>query len=87
MHSLNILFVKNCHNELKFKTISFVLFYIELTLIKDNGTGCAEINKGFGLHHMEERLDMLHGSLNYNGNDGFIVEAKIPIRWGTEEKG
>ncbi len=32
MHSLNILFVKNCHNELKFKTISFVLFYIELTL-------------------------------------------------------
>lgn len=33
MHSLNILFVKNCHNELKFKTISFVLFYIELTLI------------------------------------------------------
>ena len=56
-------------------------------LIKDNGTGCAEINKGFGLHHMEERLDMLHGSLNYNGNDGFIVEAKIPIRWGTEEKG
>ena len=34
MHSLNILFVKNCHNELKFKTISFVLFYIELTLFK-----------------------------------------------------
>ncbi len=37
MHSLNILFVKNCHNELKFKTISFVLFYIELTLIKEHG--------------------------------------------------
>lgn len=55
-------------------------------LIRDNGTGCKEINKGFGLHHMEERLDMLHGSLAYNGKDGFVVEAKIPIRWGTGEK-
>ncbi len=54
-------------------------------LIKDNGTGCGEIKKGFGLHHMEERLDMLHGSLDYNGTDGFVVEAKIPIRWGTEQ--
>ncbi len=52
-------------------------------LIKDNGTGCKDIKKGFGLHHMEERLDMLHGSLCYNGTDGFTVEAKIPIRWGN----
>lgn len=56
-------------------------------LIKDNGTGCKKIKKGFGLHHMEERLDMLHGSLDYNGTDGFTVEAKIPIRWGTEQSG
>ncbi len=53
--------------------------------IKDNGTGCKTIKKGFGLHHMEERLDMLHGSLTYNGEDGFLVEAQVPIRWGTEE--
>lgn len=50
--------------------------------IKDNGIGCEDIQKGFGLHHMEERLNMLHGSLEYNGREGFAVEAKIPIRWG-----
>ncbi len=53
--------------------------------IQDNGIGCKTIQKGFGLHHMEERLDMLHGDLTYNGEDGFLVEARIPIRWGTEE--
>lgn len=47
MHSLNILFVKNCHNELKFKTISFVLFYIELTLcyIPERWKLCRRYNK------------------------------------------
>ena len=55
--------------------------------IKDNGKGCKNIQKGFGLHHMEERLQLLQGQLTYNGDDGFTVEAQIPIRWGeTEEK-
>lgn len=52
--------------------------------IKDNGVGCTHIEKGFGLHHMEERLAMLHGSLNYYGDNGFVLEASIPIRWGEE---
>ncbi|MDE7333610.1 MAG: sensor histidine kinase [Lachnospiraceae bacterium] len=50
--------------------------------VKDNGIGCTHIEKGFGLHHMEERLAMLHGSLNYYVDNGFILEASIPIRWG-----
>lgn len=54
--------------------------------IEDNGIGCADIQKGFGLHHMEERLKFLHGTLNYSGENGFMVEAQIPLRWGTEEK-
>lgn len=54
--------------------------------VSDNGKGCGEIKKGFGLHHMEERLSMLQGSLSYRGDNGFIVDAHIPIRWGTEEK-
>ncbi len=53
--------------------------------IKDNGVGCDHIEKGFGLHHMEERLAMLHGSLNYYVDNGFILEASIPIRWGEME--
>lgn len=52
--------------------------------IKDNGIGCTHIEKGFGLHHMEERLGMLHGSLNCFNNNGFVLEASIPIRWGEE---
>lgn len=59
--------------------------------IKDNGCGCADIKKGFGLHHMEERLELLQGTLLYNGEDGFTIEAQIPVRWGEsreeEEKG
>lgn len=54
--------------------------------LKDNGVGCSNIQKGFGLHHMEERLEMLHGSLSYNGDEGFVVEAELPIRWGTQEE-
>ncbi len=52
--------------------------------VKDNGIGCAHIEKGFGLHHMEERLGMLHGSLNCFVDNGFVLEASIPIRWGEE---
>ncbi len=54
--------------------------------IEDNGAGCQNIQKGFGLHHMEERLNLLGGNLKCKGEKGFIVETQIPIRWGTEEK-
>lgn len=54
--------------------------------IEDNGVGCGNIQRGFGLHHMEERLDMLKGSLSYHGDHGFVIDASIPIRWGTEEE-
>ena len=53
--------------------------------IRDNGIGCKDIKEGFGLHHMKERLEMLGGSLRYNGKEGFEVEACIPIRRGMEE--
>ncbi len=52
--------------------------------IRDNGIGCVKIEKGFGLHHMEERIKMLHGSLSFCGENGFVIEAQIPIRWGEE---
>ncbi len=65
--------------------ITIVKEYQVLTIhIKDNGIGCKKVQKGFGLHHMEERLEMLQGSLSYSGEDGFTIEAKIPIRWGEE---
>ena len=52
--------------------------------VKDDGTGCGLIHEGFGLKHMEERLSLLDGTLEYDGRDGFLITARIPIRWGEE---
>ena len=61
-------------------------YNILLVKIRDNGKGCTDVQKGFGLHHMEERLSLLQGELSYHGEDGFTVEARIPIRWGEMEE-
>lgn len=51
--------------------------------IEDNGVGCPEVHRGFGLTHMQERLDMLGGSMSTDGSDGFKVTATIPLRIHT----
>ena len=54
--------------------------------VRDNGKGCSDVKPGFGLKHMQERLDLLHGSLRYeNLENGFLVIARIPLRWGNDE--
>lgn len=50
--------------------------------IKDNGIGCQEMKSGFGTKHMRERIRMLSGVVTFDGSDGFVVNARIPIRWG-----
>ena len=52
-----------------------------LILIADNGQGCENVKQGFGLKHMRERLELLHGSIHYWNDSGFIVEAMIPLNW------
>ena len=52
--------------------------------VQDNGMGCTIINPGFGLRHMRERLNLLNGTLEINGKNGFRIEAVIPLRWGDE---
>ena len=52
--------------------------------IQDDGKGCKELKKGFGTRHMVERVKMLNGTVNFNGEDGFTVEAVLPIRWGED---
>lgn len=47
--------------------------------IADNGQGCSEVKAGFGLRHMRERLELLHGTIKYWNDGGFIVEAMIPL--------
>lgn len=63
--------------------ISICRVYNIITItICDNGVGCKELKKGFGLRHMAERIEMLNGSLEYKSENGFELIAKIPIRWG-----
>lgn len=50
--------------------------------IQDNGCGCEEIHAGFGTHHITERIQMLNGTVCFDGSDGFRIDAMIPIRWG-----
>lgn len=52
--------------------------------VKDNGSGCGQVESGFGLKHMQERLGLLNGTLEYDGSGGFLIVARIPIRWGEE---
>lgn len=50
--------------------------------IRDNGKGCEHIKSGFGTRHIKERIGMLGGKVTFDGSRGFLVEARIPIRWG-----
>lgn len=50
--------------------------------ISDNGIGCAEIKEGFGISHMKERAEMLNGTVSFKNDEGFEIEALVPIRWG-----
>lgn len=50
--------------------------------MRDDGKGCEAIHDGFGLTHMRERVELLGGTVAFDGSDGFGIEADIPIRWG-----
>lgn len=51
-----------------------------IIVIEDNGTGCKNIEPGFGIHHLTERIELLQGKLRYYGRNGFELIAEIPIR-------
>lgn len=53
-------------------------------IIQDNGSGCQEMSSGFGLKHIKERIQMLNGTVRYDGTNGFTITVTIPIRWGEE---
>lgn len=55
-----------------------------ILIIEDNGIGCENIKPDFGLHHMQERIELLKGNIRFYGSSGFIIIAEIPIREGLE---
>lgn len=50
--------------------------------IQDNGIGCKEINYGFGLKQMQERVAMINGQVHFDGTNGFLTVVKIPMQRG-----
>lgn len=51
-----------------------------IIIIEDNGSGCANIQEGFGLHHMKERVALLKGNVRFYGKQGFEVLVELPLR-------
>ena len=69
------------HGHAKHVFISFAMEGNMLVIIiEDDGIGCKEVEFGFGLHHMEERIAALQGKIRAYGYDGFVIIAEIPIR-------
>lgn len=59
--------------------------YYEINIrIQDDGQGCKDISKGFGLTHIEERAEILGGTVEFISevDGGFTTILNIPIRWG-----
>ena len=51
-----------------------------ILIIEDDGKGCVDIQDGFGLHHMKERIALLNGNVRFYGRDGFEVLVELPLR-------
>ncbi len=49
-------------------------------VIFDNGGGCKNIVKGFGLSGMEKRVSAMNGTIGFNsdGENGFIIRVELP---------
>ena len=50
--------------------------------VQDNGVGCKDIQYGFGLKQMSERVAIINGTVTYDGHNGFLTVVKIPIQRG-----
>ncbi|MCX7748747.1 MAG: AAA family ATPase [Clostridia bacterium] len=50
-------------------------------LIRDDGIGCADMKKGFGLSGMEQRIKDLKGDISYKSSEGegFTIEILLPL--------
>jgi len=69
----------------KAKNISIIIRTINDTVrisIIDDGCGCKDINKGFGLLGMEQRIKNLNGKILFisDGVSGFNIHVEIPIK-------
>lgn len=50
--------------------------------IQDDGVGCDTIKYGYGLKQMNERVSILGGMVEFNGENGFLTKIRIPLQKG-----
>ncbi len=64
----------------------YIHFFIEdsflLITIEDNGFGAHSIKPGYGLIQMKERIAAIHGTIAFDGSDGFLTRIRIPLQEG-----
>ncbi len=67
-------------------SIISIHFYIEdnnlMLEIEDNGFGSMSIQPGYGLTQMKERIAAIHGSIRFDGSDGFMTFIQVPLQRG-----
>lgn len=67
-------------------SIISIHFYVEkqnlMLKIDDNGFGASNIQPGYGLTQMKERIAAIHGSICFDGSDGFITVIQVPLQRG-----
>ncbi len=86
--SVEIAIYRNCQEALtnvvrhgKAKNIFIDLTYSKHDLkliIRDDGKGATKIIKGLGLSGMEERVQLVGGSITFSSQEGFKVEMIVP---------
>jgi CheY-like chemotaxis protein len=49
--------------------------------------GCQSVHEGFGLKHIQERIEMLAGKVEYefDSSNGFTIRVQVPIRGGDKK--
>lgn len=63
------------------RTINIMLLYSEQYIeafISDDGIGTADLKKGFGLKGIEERINLIGGTVSFSGSKGFHIHMTIP---------
>jgi len=52
-----------------------------IVIIEDNGNGCDELNLGFGLRSMKDRISALAGTVNFHSklNNGMRITCTLPM--------
>lgn len=77
--------IQNCIKHAKASELLITLNYLDVTklelTIEDNGIGKENVEQGFGLVGMKERVNQLGGSISYFTipGEGFTIEVEVPL--------